>query len=93
MENRTAISLVILLLSCTSFAGAANRVALVIGVDQYSKLDAAAQLRVAVSDANLIAKTLKNLPEPFSVILLQDAGREEVSRAFDRFVDEAKNAE
>lgn len=74
-------------------AVAASRVALIIGVDQYSKLPASAQLRVAVSDAQLLAKTLQELPDPFLVHLLTNVGREKVSKTIDAFVDEAKNAE
>jgi hypothetical protein len=87
-----------LLLGLAVFAGgtrahAASRIALIIGVDQYSKLPASAQLRVAVSDAQLLAKTLQELPDPFPVHLLTNVGREEVSKTIDAFVDEAKNAE
>lgn len=87
-----------LLLGLAVFVGgtrahAASRVALIIGVDQYSKLPASAQLRVAVSDAQLLAKTLQELPDPFLVHLLTNVGREKVSKTIDAFVDEAKNAE
>lgn len=81
------------LLSLCAPLWAAERVALIIGVDQYQELPAAAQLQVAVRDASLIANTLKSLPDPFSVNLLTNPDRESISQAFDSFIEEATNAE
>ncbi len=75
-----------------SLSHAADRAALVIGVDQYANLPASAQLRVAVQDANLLGDTLSKLPEPFDVTLLLNAGREDLSRGLDQFIDKAKGA-
>ena len=92
--NRALLILTIgLILTIPPTTWAASRVALVIGVDVYDELPAAAQLRVAVSDAELIAKTLSSLPEPFEVMLLKNVTREDMSRTMDQFVDAASEAE
>ncbi|MCG8601843.1 MAG: caspase family protein [Verrucomicrobiales bacterium] len=91
---RVAIIVAFSLLFFSPVASAAGgRVALVIGVDTYEKLPASAQLRVAVSDAELIADTLRSLPEPFQVMLLKDVTREDVSRTMDQFITAAEQAE
>ena len=72
---------------------AADRVALVIGVDRYDTLPPEAQLEVAVQDATLLADTLESVDPPFQVTLLQDADWKSAQTSFDAFLDLAKNAE
>ncbi|MAS95449.1 MAG: hypothetical protein CMO55_19795 [Verrucomicrobiales bacterium] len=72
---------------------AADRVALVIGVDRYDTLPPEAQLEVAVQDATLLADTLESVDPPFQVTLLQDADWKSAQTSFDAFLDQAKNAE
>ncbi|MAS94630.1 MAG: hypothetical protein CMO55_15640 [Verrucomicrobiales bacterium] len=93
MKKAAGTAVIASLLSLCAPLWAAERVALVIGVDQYQELPAAAQLQVAVRDASLIANTLKSLPDPFSVNLLTNPDRESISQAFDSFIEEATNAE
>ncbi|MDF1814563.1 MAG: caspase family protein [Verrucomicrobiales bacterium] len=82
----------LLLFTCSSiFAG--DRVALVIGIDRYDHLPKDAQLSVAVSDAKLIADTLKTLNPPFSVRLLTDVSQRDAMESLTNFVDEANDAE
>lgn len=93
MKKAAGTAVIASLLSLCAPLCAADRVALVIGVDQYQELPAPAQLQVAVRDASLIANTLKSLPAPFSVSLLTNPNRESISLAFDSFIEEASNAE
>lgn len=69
-----------------------KRVALVIGVDQYTRLGPEGQLSVAVRDANLMATALRSVNPPFSVSLLTDGDWKSTQEAFDRFLDEASGA-
>lgn len=85
--------LVLLGVGASPLSEAAERAALIIGIDQYDHLSTSAQLRVAASDARLLGKTLSELPVPFAVTLLIDVDREAVSRAIDRFTTDAKGAE
>ena len=72
---------------------AADRVALVIGVDEYKNLPPEAQLRVAASDATLMAQTLESLNPPFDVTLLTNVSQDNAERALDTFVGKAEGAE
>ncbi|MEM7698124.1 MAG: SUMF1/EgtB/PvdO family nonheme iron enzyme [Verrucomicrobiota bacterium] len=72
---------------------AAERVAFIVGVDAYDHLPNDAQLRVAVSDAERIAKTLEGLDPAFEVTLLTDVEQDAAEDAFDEFLDRAKGAE
>ncbi|MDF1816741.1 MAG: SUMF1/EgtB/PvdO family nonheme iron enzyme, partial [Verrucomicrobiales bacterium] len=72
---------------------AAERVALVIGVDRYDHLEKDAQLTVAVSDAELIAGALREAVPPFEVNLLKNAEQDEAEEALDRFITKARGAE
>lgn len=71
----------------------ADRVALVIGVDDYKNLPPEAQLRVAASDATLMAQTLESLNPPFDVTLLTNVSQDDAERALDAFVGKAEGAE
>ena len=77
----------------TASADAADRVALVIGVDTYDHLPPDAQLKVAVDDAERMASTLEGLDPPFAVRLVTDAEQRETEDALSAFVDAAEGAE
>ncbi len=72
---------------------AADRVALIIGGDNYDHLPASGQLAVAVRDAELLSKTLSSLSPSFQVTTLKNPTREDCSRALDNFTTQAKGAE
>ncbi|MDF1751359.1 MAG: caspase family protein [Verrucomicrobiales bacterium] len=93
MKNSGCLFFVIFYLNGFVFSSAADRVALIIGIDEYRELAEEAQLKVAVKDASLLAETLRNLPVPFEVNLITNGSREEIMAGFDRFVDSAKEAE
>jgi len=82
-----------LLFATLSAASAADRVALVIGVNRYEHLAANAQLRVAVSDAELMAESLESLDPPFSVTLLTDVSQDEAEETYEIFLKQAAEAE
>ncbi|MAS91920.1 MAG: hypothetical protein CMO55_01890 [Verrucomicrobiales bacterium] len=77
--------------SCLSYS--ADRVALVIGVNQYDHLGPESQLEVSVSDAELMAKTLGALEPTFDVTLLTDVNQDDAEDALDTFIDKADGAE
>ncbi|MDF1863034.1 MAG: caspase family protein, partial [Verrucomicrobiales bacterium] len=56
---------------CLPHAAAADRVALIIGVDDYQS-DTIPNLDGALRDARLMAQTLEKMHTPFEVILLED---------------------
>lgn len=93
LRNWQLLTLFLLLITFDLAAEPGKRVALVIGCDRYDHLPQSAQLQVAVKDARLLADTLTNLAVPFDVTLLTDVNRDDVSAAFDQFVDGAKGAE
>jgi len=78
---------------CLLPVAAAERVALVIGIDAYDLLPNEAQLSVAVSDATLMAETLASIDPPFEVDLVTDVGWREAQVRFDRFLSRASGAE
>ncbi|MDF1815253.1 MAG: caspase family protein [Verrucomicrobiales bacterium] len=86
-------------LACLTFgliswnSSAADRVALVIGIDRYDHLPRQSQLDVAVKDANLMANTLKGLNPPFVVQLLTDVQQRDAMESLTRFVENADGAE
>ncbi len=67
--------------------------AFVAGVNVYDELPGEAQLSGAVSDAELMARTLKSLDPPFEVTLLKDVDWKDAQDGFDSFLDKAKGAE
>ncbi len=77
----------------TGHATAAERVAMVIGVDRYDNLGPKGQLSAAVSDAKLMSETLQKVQPSFTVIEAIDASREELSLKVDEFVTRAMGAE
>ena len=82
------------LLPLTSAAAAeGDRVALVIGIDDYDHLPSHAQLEVAVQDARLISETLKSVSPRFEVTLLTNVKQDDAEEALDEFVDKAEDAE
>jgi formylglycine-generating enzyme required for sulfatase activity len=86
-------SLLAILGSIPLAGSAAERVALVIGVNQYENLPGNAQLRVAVSDAELMASSLEALDPPFRVTLLTDVKQDVADEKYDDFLREAAGAE
>jgi len=91
-QARSILAALLLLSSDFAIVHAADRAAFIVGVDTYEHLPATSQLRVAVGDAQMLAKTLGSLPEPFAVTLLTDPDREGVSRGLDEFITAAKGA-
>ncbi|MAS91919.1 MAG: hypothetical protein CMO55_01885 [Verrucomicrobiales bacterium] len=85
-------SCIVSILGLFSLSQGADRVALVIGVDSYENLPTEAQLSVAVSDAELMAKTLKSLDPPFDVDLQTNVKQDDVEEALDRFIDKSDGA-
>lgn len=71
----------------------AQRVAIVYGIDSYDHLGRDSQLEKAVSDATLLATTLRTLPNPFGVQLVIDKAREDCLKEFDDFLKRAKDAD
>ncbi|MEM7697137.1 MAG: hypothetical protein AAF236_01890 [Verrucomicrobiota bacterium] len=65
-------ALLLTIVGSAASGAAAERVAFIVGVDAYDHLPKDAQLRVAVSDAKRIAKTLQGLDPAFEVTLLTD---------------------
>ena len=72
---------IVLILLSISVAHSANRVALVVGNDDYQNVT---PLQNAVHDAKTIADTLSTLN--FDVLLVTDAGRREFNKQFQLFV-------
>lgn len=72
---------------------AKKRVALVIGVDEYSNLPAGQQLKQAVNDAKKLRDALESLKDPFEVTLLTDANRKDCDAKVQLFLNQARNAE
>ena len=80
------------LLICLGSAHAANRVALVIGVDQYAT-DSVPDLDGAVRDARLMSEALKKMASPFEVQLLEDPSLDDALDGIDKFMSKARSAE
>lgn len=70
-----------------------GRFALVIGVDNYKFLPPDQQLEVAVSDARLMADTLKKAVPPFDTILLTDVTQNNAESVFDQFISKAEDSD
>lgn len=89
------ITNVVVFVCLTSFvqSDSAERVALVIGVNHYEKLPGDAQLQVAVSDAELMASSLKALDPAFRVTLLTDVEQDTADEKFEEFLKQAAGAE
>ena len=89
MKTLAARSLLgfLLLLSCLAAgpATAANRHALVIGVDTYDNLPPHKQLRKAVNDARAVAATLRTLG--FEVVKAEDIDRPTFTKLWQEFLD------
>lgn len=86
---QTGIS--VLLFLCVA-APAADRVALIIGVDDYSS-EEIPDLDGALRDARIIAKTLEDMHSPFDTILLEDPSLPEALDGLDEFMEKARGAQ
>lgn len=78
-----------------AFAGkaiSADRIALVIGVDQYAT-DSVPDLDGAVRDARLMSEALKKMASPFEVQLLEDPSLDDALDGIDKFMSQARSAE
>ena len=91
--NRSSAALCVALALSIASAHAADRVALVIGVDTYDHLPPDAQLQVAVSDAEKMAGALEKVDPPFAVTLLTEVEQRDAEDALETFVVEAADAE
>jgi len=91
--GRRLATIFALLYTSLATAPAAERVALVIGVNRYEHLAANAQLSVAVSDAELMTETLRSLEQPFQVTLLADVSQGDAEEAYETFLERAGDAE
>lgn len=81
----------VLLFLCVT-APAADRVALIIGVDDYSS-EEIPDLDGALRDARIIAKTLEDMHSPFDTILLEDPSLPEALDGLDEFMEKARGAQ
>ena len=79
--------------SLSNRGSAADRIALVIGVDQYRHLPTGAQLRVAVRDAGTMKTTLEDASPKFSVTRLSNPTRPEAAQAIADFMEAAAGAD
>lgn len=79
-----AISILVLIL-CAPSMSFAKRVAFVVGINDYPKLNQAAQLKRAVNDAQAVADTFTDLG--FEVTLSKNASRATFNEAWQVFLD------
>lgn len=66
-----------------------KRVALIVGIDEYTHLGPEGQLNGAASDADRMAKALASVNPPFEVSLLTNSDWKSTQEAFDQFLDRA----
>jgi len=69
-----------------------KRVALIVGIDEYTHLGPEGQLSGAASDADRMAKALASVNPPFEVSLLTNSDWKSTQEAFDQFLDRASGA-
>jgi formylglycine-generating enzyme required for sulfatase activity len=69
-----------------------KRVALIVGIDEYTHLGPEGQLAGAASDADRMAKALASVNPPFEVSLLTNSDWKSTQEAFDQFLDRATGA-
>lgn len=93
MNNWFVICLVALNLLPRVGLAETSRYAMVIGVDEYRHLDESAQLKVAVSDAKLMADTLNKADPKFHVLGKANPTRAGFKQEFDRFTTGARGAD
>lgn len=77
---------------CLTSAAAADRVAFIIGVDEYQS-ETIPNLDGALRDARLMAQTLEKMHTPFEVILLEDPTLNETLDSLDQFMAKARGAQ
>lgn len=86
------IALLLVPILFVATAEAADRVALILGVDQYHA-ETIPDLDGALRDARMMAKTLEEMHSPFEVILLEDPTLTETLDALDQFMAKARGAQ
>ncbi len=92
MKKLRVLSVIgVFLFGAHAFAG--DRVAFVLGVDQYTHLSPESQLSAAVSDAKRMDATLRSLDPAFKVTLITDADWRTAQKEFDTFLTQARSAE
>lgn len=91
METMRAF-LLFLILACIGTVNAADRIALIIGVDQYAT-DSVPDLDGAVRDARLMSEALQKMASPFEVQLLEDPSLDDALDGIDKFMSKARSAE
>ncbi|MEM9015757.1 MAG: caspase family protein, partial [Verrucomicrobiota bacterium] len=92
MKSRLVSFLLSLFLLPLVTTKAAERVALIIGVDQYEAANVPS-LDGALRDARLMTDTLRQMHSPFDVILLEDPTLDETLDGLDQFTAKAREAQ